>query len=92
MTRYSSRDRAEEAVKLRAREYTWQEIAGRLGFSSRGAVRLAADRRLQRTAPEAAPAQLASVLRCLENDGLMRLQRDPDPSVPIRSDRTARLS
>jgi hypothetical protein len=37
MTRYSSRDRAEEAVKLRAREYTWQEIADRLGFSQTGA-------------------------------------------------------
>jgi hypothetical protein len=55
MTRYSSRDRAEEAVKLRAREYTWQEIAGRFGFSSRGAVRFAADRQLQRTAPRQHP-------------------------------------
>ena len=38
MSRLDSRARAEEAIVLRGREWTWQEIADALGYRSRGAA------------------------------------------------------
>ena len=54
MSRLDSRARAEEAIVLRGREWTWQEIADALGYRSRGAAQVAVARELARTAPESA--------------------------------------
>ncbi len=55
MAHYASRAHAEQAVTLRARQWTLQEIADHLGYASRGACRNAIERELARTAPEATP-------------------------------------
>ncbi len=49
MPHLDSRRRAEEALNLRAEDYTWQEISDKLGFRSREGARLAVRRLLAST-------------------------------------------
>lgn len=51
-THTNSRKRAEEALRLRCRGRTWQEIADELGFKSRGSVTTAVKRLILRDPPE----------------------------------------
>jgi hypothetical protein len=50
MSHSSSRARAEEALHLRVRRKTWEEISEALGYSSRGGARLAVRRLLSKMA------------------------------------------
>jgi hypothetical protein len=62
MAHLASRARAEQAVVLRARGWTLQEIADELGYASRGSVRTAIDRELARSSPETADSARRSLL------------------------------
>lgn len=62
MAHLASRARAEQAVVLRARGWTLQEIADELGFANRGTAGRAIENELARKLPETADAARRSLL------------------------------
>lgn len=53
MSRYASRERAEQAFQLRASRHSWREVCEALGYKSIGAAQTAVNRHVARTRRDA---------------------------------------
>ncbi|MBI3213145.1 MAG: hypothetical protein HYZ38_04935 [Mycobacterium sp.] len=66
MPHRDSRQRAEQAFRLRSLGYTWRAVADHLGYRSAGAAQTAVNRHLERTPPESPEAARRSVTERLQ--------------------------
>lgn len=69
---------------MRANEYTWQEVADRLGFRSRGAAQLAVRRYLARTAPDSPDLSRRYLVEAAKSDA--RVLREGFEAAAARGD------
>ena len=92
-----SRRRAHAALELRARCWTWQEIADELNFQTLQGARLAVQRLRQRDAPtleerRAESVEELRVTRRLMHDRLEAADRDGDADTVIKYSREIRAN
>ena len=66
MPHRDSRQRAEQAFRLRSLGYTWRAVADHLGYRSAGAAQTAVNRHLDRTPPESSEAARRSASERLQ--------------------------
>lgn len=66
MSHRDSRERAEQAFRLRSLGYTWKAVADHLGYRSAGAAQTAVNRHVDRMPPESSEAARKSITERLQ--------------------------